>query len=138
MSFRCEYCGKSQPPRTKPEMIPQARMTIQAVVQEEYKKDLVRVYSEVSYKIIKEKRACSECAKNRSLRPEVVEVIDQTSFSNDPYLKSDSREKQALFSAHLLYSFIAFSGPSLKTISIAPTVFSITSFTIFPSSLLNF
>lgn len=77
MSFRCDFCGLSQPSGVKPTKINQLIMTIDRITQV-YEKGLARAWSEASYRIGGEKQACPDCARDKSLLNNVVGVVDNT------------------------------------------------------------
>lgn len=132
MSFRCDFCGLSQPSGTKPTKIPQLIMTIDQVRQV-YEKGLARAWSEASYRIRGEKQACPDCARDKSLLNNVAEVVDNTKLG----LKPDIQEEEILPGFYLLYSVIALSNPSFNIVSIDKADFRKTSFRA-PSFLLSF
>ena len=89
MSFKCDFCGLAQPAGSKPVKIPQLVMTIDRIAQV-YERGLARAWSEVSYRIGGEKQACPDCAKDKSLLNNVVEVVDKT----ESCLKPDIQEEE--------------------------------------------
>lgn len=82
MSFRCEFCGEAQPPRTKAKKVPIEVRIIQLAPAQEEDPDtgFIKVHSRQRIETVKEALACPLCA-GTNLKPNVVEIKEEAADS---------------------------------------------------------